>query len=238
MLLNTSIFLSLQEVKVLEDSSSPRASDCTLNAEAHWCTHIFNLPPSISYCPLQGLRSDFLIKKRPLPCPPHQTTHCLKHMEGSASSLPAGLLSLQDFEKSEERWLIDKQNRSSFVTGILPLSTIIPYYNPQRICWLVVSIFLRMSALIEPSRLQNEWESNLLAGNLRMHIDEWVNHLLNIIQRGKKWVPSTPAYVNWPKARGWQWITCSPNPVCQCPNLDLLGMSETRDFLFGLDISS
>lgn len=45
-----------------------------------------------------------------------------------------------------------------------------------------------MSAQIEPSRLQNEWESDLLAGNLRMHIDKWVNHLLNVIQRGKKWV--------------------------------------------------
>lgn len=58
-----------------------------------------------------------------------------------ASLLPAGLLFLQDLEKSKDKWLIDEQNRLGFVVGILPWSAITPYMLSERFVAFFVSTF-------------------------------------------------------------------------------------------------
>lgn len=120
------------------------------------------------YCPLQGLRNHFFPKKRPLPFPPSHTTHCLSP-QLSVSWVP---LSPGPWEVKRQM-IIDEQNRLCFVMGILPIC-----YNSmplKKICCLFHHFyFLRRGTLIEPSCLQNEWESNLLSRNFRTHSDERV----------------------------------------------------------------
>ena len=159
MLLTTSPFLIWQEVKGLWWSLYPQGLGLDPEGRSrlvHGRSHLATW--NVLCCPLQGVRRAH--------CPPSTSNYPL--LEAHIGVLPAGLLSLQDLEKSKDRWLTDEQERLSSGTGILPLSARTPYpLSEGFVAFFCCFCFLGRGTLIDPSYQQDEWESNPWAGEFR-----------------------------------------------------------------------